>query len=603
MLSVGDAARYFSGVLIKDYGGVGGLKTISVRSLGAGNTGVIYDGIPVTDIQTGQTDLSRFPASLIHSITLLQASPSDILTPAKNFASPSLLSIQTNTYEPVNFANTKWKGGVNTGSFGLWHPFASGYFPAGKNMVISVTGDAVFSKGDYPYRVNNENFSEKLKRVNSEVKSFQGEMNLVKQFSDSSLFQAKLRLYNSNRALPGSIVFFNTGSHQRLWNSDVFFQSRYRKNIDKKTQLLISAKYSHTYTRYIDPDFLNGSGGLDDRYKQDEYYLSGAISRGVLKNLAIAFATDVSQNNLFANTNNFVKPTRFGMWNNVALKYSFGDFLFNASLLNTFISDRTRSTTSGQNRNRLTPTASLSYSPKGNTGLLFRLFFKEAYRMPTFNDQYYNFIGNRNLNPETSRQCNLGITWSKTEEERPGIFKLSADGYFNKISDKIIAVPNQNLFNWTMLNLGSVVIRGVDVNMETNVPLSAHFNWFSRIAYTYQQATDVTDPASANYKNRIPYTPDNSGSALSIFRYKKWSFSYSILFSGQRYTLGTNNPANRLGGWATQDFSVSRTITFNQFETHLKMGMNNLFNKQYDIVRYFPMPGRNLFIGITFNNL
>src|SRR5438046_627416 len=29
--SVADAARYFSGVLIKDYGGVGGLKTISVR--------------------------------------------------------------------------------------------------------------------------------------------------------------------------------------------------------------------------------------------------------------------------------------------------------------------------------------------------------------------------------------------------------------------------------------------------------------------------------------------------------------------------------------------------------------------------------------------
>ena len=54
--SISDAARYFSGVLIKDYGGVGGLKTISVRSLGASNTGILYDGLPVSNTQTGQID-------------------------------------------------------------------------------------------------------------------------------------------------------------------------------------------------------------------------------------------------------------------------------------------------------------------------------------------------------------------------------------------------------------------------------------------------------------------------------------------------------------------------------------------------------------------
>lgn len=32
--SVADAIRYFSGVQIKDYGGIGGLKTVNVRSLG-----------------------------------------------------------------------------------------------------------------------------------------------------------------------------------------------------------------------------------------------------------------------------------------------------------------------------------------------------------------------------------------------------------------------------------------------------------------------------------------------------------------------------------------------------------------------------------------
>lgn len=37
--SVADALRYFSGVQIKDYGGIGGLKTVNVRSLGTNHTG------------------------------------------------------------------------------------------------------------------------------------------------------------------------------------------------------------------------------------------------------------------------------------------------------------------------------------------------------------------------------------------------------------------------------------------------------------------------------------------------------------------------------------------------------------------------------------
>src|SRR6218665_1497695 len=55
--SVAEAAKFFSGVLVKDYGGIGGLKTVSVRSLGANHTGIMYDGIMLGDAQGGQIDL------------------------------------------------------------------------------------------------------------------------------------------------------------------------------------------------------------------------------------------------------------------------------------------------------------------------------------------------------------------------------------------------------------------------------------------------------------------------------------------------------------------------------------------------------------------
>ena len=64
--SVADAIRYFSGVQIKDYGGMGGIKTINVRSLGTHNIGVFYDGIQLGNAQNGQIDLGRYSVSYTH---------------------------------------------------------------------------------------------------------------------------------------------------------------------------------------------------------------------------------------------------------------------------------------------------------------------------------------------------------------------------------------------------------------------------------------------------------------------------------------------------------------------------------------------------------
>lgn len=46
--TVADALRYFSGVQLKDYGGVGGIKTVNIRSMGTNHMGVFYDGIELS---------------------------------------------------------------------------------------------------------------------------------------------------------------------------------------------------------------------------------------------------------------------------------------------------------------------------------------------------------------------------------------------------------------------------------------------------------------------------------------------------------------------------------------------------------------------------
>ncbi|MFT3935810.1 MAG: TonB-dependent receptor [Chitinophagaceae bacterium] len=601
--SVGDAARYFSGALVKDYGGIGGLKTISVRSLGAASTGIIYDGMPVTDVQTGQVDLSRYSTTFIQALELQQGGFQQNIATARAYASAAALSINSNMVAVQSFQKQKWQAGLKAGSFNLWQPFAGILQPLKNNTVVSFNAEALYSKGDYPFTINNGNYSEKTRRDNADTKSIQAEANLLKQFKDSATLQVKAGIYSSARGLPGAIVFFNTRSVQRLWNTDYFVQSRYRKKINEATALLFSGKYSNTYTKYKDPDFLNGQGGLNNRYTQQEVYASVAASHNFSKALSLNAASDIAYNTLSANTTNFASPRRTSFWENIALQYTHTLWQLNGSLLYTGIIDKINNGNAAGAKNKWTPALALKVQPSATSPFTLRAFYKAAFRMPTFNDLYYNFIGNSNLRPEYSQQFNLGAAYTKSFQGFIKRLGISADAYYNRVQDKIVAVPGQNLFVWTMLNIGKVAIKGIDINTDASGRFSAKVEWTARIAYTLQQALDITDKSSSSYKNRIPYTPDNAGSALFSVQYNKWSVGWNALFSGTRYTLGDNSPATQLDGWMTQDVFVTRQLPLKQFTVHIRAEADNITNQHYDVVQYFPMPGRSYKISLLFNNL
>lgn len=94
-LSVADAIRYFAGVQLKDYGGVGGLKTVNIRSMGTNHMAVFYDGIQLGNAQNGQVDLGRFSLDDVEEISLYNGQKSDIFQSAKDFGASGTIYITT----------------------------------------------------------------------------------------------------------------------------------------------------------------------------------------------------------------------------------------------------------------------------------------------------------------------------------------------------------------------------------------------------------------------------------------------------------------------------------------------------------------------------
>jgi vitamin B12 transporter len=454
-LSAADALRNFSGVTIKDYGGLGGLKTVVVRSLGANHTGVFIDGAPMSDAATGQIDLSKMPLEDMEVIELTIGQGQQLCQPARAQASASLIGFHSLM---PDFANTNLhlKAGVKTGSFGVMNPFAGIYFKAGKKTTAGFSADYNHTNGNYPYILKNGNLPDTtLKRSNADIEALNLNFRLESLFADSSLLKVKTWFYGSERGLPGSVIFYNPHASQRLTNRDVFSNIQYSRK-HGKLQLLSNLNYSNSYLRYRDPAFLNGEGGLDNRYQQQEFYLSQALSMPLKGIFSMGAAADLMINSLQTDLYPQGNPTRLTGLGSLSLQAKTRKTEVTAVILATLVNEATSDNKSM--RTVLSPSVSFITRVSSSPLLRFRLMYKNSFRMPTFHDLYYNLVGNDQLKPEHVNQFNLGLLLSG--EKGASQFSLYTDVFTNRVKDKIVAVPTQNLFVWSMRNLGKVDIRG-----------------------------------------------------------------------------------------------------------------------------------------------
>jgi Outer membrane cobalamin receptor protein len=598
VLQVSDAIKYFSGVTVKDYGGIGGLKTISVRSLGGNHTAVSYDGITLTDCQTGQIDLGRFSLENVDMLSLSSGQSDNIFQPARLFASASVLNIQTLSPRFTENKHLNGKISMKMGSFGLLNPAV--LLEQKISPVFSATFSAEWlsANGKYPYTIHNgpyaTNETTQEIRQNTDVQNLRIEGALYGHFSEKENGYLKAYFYQSERGLPGPTIINNTesSSKQRIWDHTFFTQGHYEKELSRKWLFQANAKLNSGYLRYLDPTYLSIDGKMENSYYQKEYYGSASVLYRAFENISFSASTDGAITTLDADLANFAYPTRYSWLSTLAAKYVNNHILATASILSTMVDETVRNGNAANDYRHLSPYISLAIKPLLQQDLRLRMFYKNIFRMPTFNDLYYSQIGARDLQPEKTNQYNIGITYSKSIEKWLPMLSFTADAYHNDVIDKIVAYPNKGYF-WTIINKGKVAIDGIDLTAETILQLWEKIGIVLGTNYSYQRALDVTDPADRLYNNQIPYTPRVSGSGKAAIETPWMNISYSFLWSGHRYAVNQNYAENRLPAYADHSLSINHTfktkkqLIFGSFE------ILNLLNTNYEVVRWFPMPGRS----------
>lgn len=625
--SVADALRYFSGIQLKDYGGVGGIKTVNIRSMGTHHIGISYDGIQLGNAQNGQIDLGQFSLDNIEEVTLYNGQKSAIFQPASDFGNAGAIYIRTREPEfgskekggrrkenaKRRMENTNLRFKTQYGSSDMFRFSTLWEQKLSETVSSSLSAGFLTSSGKYKFHYERRYpngqtaWDTTAVRNNGDIHAERIEANVFGRINQGS-WQVKGYLYNSARGIPGAIVnnVWHRGERQQDLNT--FVQAAFDKNIGEGFSTRWLAKYAYYNTHYVNKDTTQLP--VDNRYKQQEVYLSTANVLELLPNWSASLSYDFKWNKLNADTYNFAFPTRISNLVSLATAIDYKHLKAQGSILATFINDRTHrrgdfaGMDSKNSLSKFTPALFVNIYPFQGTFFSMRAYVKKSFRMPTFNDLYYTDMGNANLVPESALQYDAGFALNKHFES--GLIRhaeMHFDAYYNTIHDKIVAYPKGQQFRWTMLNLGKVHIKGIDVEAEADFRIGKDLVATTRMQYTYQDARDVTDPNDSYYRHQIPYIPWHSGSAIFGLNYKDWDLNYSFIYAGERYDEQENIIYNHMEPWYTSDLSLCYRFYWNDVLFRAKLDVNNIFDQDYEVITNYPMPGRNFAFTLTISCL
>ncbi|MEX1191366.1 MAG: TonB-dependent receptor plug domain-containing protein [Brumimicrobium sp.] len=598
---LGNLLQRVSGVSMRSYGGLGGMKTLSMRGLGGEHTKLLINDYPASNVQNGQTDFGLIQLDNIEKVSISLGNNQNHLTPISSQVMGS--TIMLTTFEN-SFSHSKISGRASTtiGSFGQKEGFLA-LKKGGKSNFLSISGKYRDVDGSYPYQISmGDHTMDGTRRNNSFNEFFINLGGGIKWNGDTiknrkHVLKLNAHVDASDKELPGAVILYNNTSDETLQTQNANVGANYTL-LENKFRMRLFGVYNRRFLHYHDPSYFNQQGFLDNQYTTNSSTF-GVNTTCKVNKFDFILGTDFEQSELKSNRESLGIPTRSTSNAMFKINYQTNYFEVNTALFNQFFIDKNRTISHEKYYNRLNPQFGIYSSEKLSKLFQFYAWYKHSLRPPSFNELYYSQIGNISLEPEETKQSNIGATFNKRMENTQLSFKWS--GYYNLVDNKILALPTKNLFVWSITNVGKVEVLGTDFEMNLLHQFSTDLTVELNGNITYQTVEDISDRDSPTYKHQLAYTPKvSANSRLSAF-YKNTSIHISSFYIGERYSLNQNNSANTLDPFLLFDTSLEYAFIFKKkHEIKVQAGVKNVFDKSYDFIRYFVMPGRNYFIKLSY---
>ena len=592
---VGELIQKIAGANLKSYGSLGGLKTVSIRGLGANHSSIVKDGFSISNSQTGQVNLGQVQVENVVGIIGTNGERLKLILPVSAQVSGSNFFIKTfeNTFSSDSLAIQM---NLKTGSFGQLMGYgAVKYQP--KKLMISVFGSVRKSAGDYNYTTQNGQTISLNQRDNNDYLdySFGG---VVGRRVKNGFIRAGYHSLSIDQGLPGAVILYNNTADERMETQKYSAFADYLFNT-KKIDFRIYMNGESGDLRYIDSTFLNNTGGIDVSYNNQSVTGGATFVTKAKHGFVISGGVEEISSALVSTDDSFAQPIRYHNYGLLSFEYSIKHIKIQAQASSQYVSERNNNGVNAPDRFRINPFVLFQLKSKSKAKITHSLWYRNSFRMASFNELYYNNIGNNLLEPEDAHQFNYSLLFFPKLKSKN--VKLKVDVYYNQVKNKILAIPTKNLFVWSMQNVGRSTSLGTDFILGVQQKLSKNWLAVVNVNYSYQSVVDVTDKGSPTYKHQIAYIPEHSGNFdISLYR-KAVGLRLSNYMTSLRYSLNENVDQNIVDGFAITDISLFYSFKIKN-ENTLKIQLNakNVFDKPYSYIRSFVMPGRNYLISLSY---
>ena len=591
-----DALHRLPGITLRDYGGAGGMKTVSVRGFGAKHTGVCYDGVMLSDCQSGEIDLGRYSLENVEHLMLTIGDNDDIFIPARQASTPAVLHIET-LRMPSDNLQPHLITQLKVGSFGYVSPFVRYDQNVTDRFGFSVVGEYTYAENDYPYDIQNGNITQHDRRTHSRMNQGHAEVNFVYNINKVNRLTGKMYYYDNDRQLPGQVHYYTNVSGETLRDRNAFGQLLYQTRWGEQLSMKVHAKYN--WNESVFKDVLMPGGVNDASYWQREVYTSVALLYVPHDKWSLDYSADYSFNNLNGSSMRTVvgKPYRHTVLQSATAKYHASRLTLTGRLLYSLYLNDSKEGYSARNMRRLSPSLSVSYCLTEDESLYVRASYKNIFRSPTFNESYYYHYGSPDLKPESAHQLNLGATYQ--HQVSAISLQASLDGYYNRVKDMIVAVP-RDMFVWNCVNLGKVDVYGVDVDVRAAWQAADDHRLSLAANYSFQRAMNMTDSESPHYKKQVAYLPQHTAGGSVSYENPWVNVTLHALGMSSRWANNEHYDGTRIDGYSEFGLCLWREFRWGNNVLTGRFDLKNLFDEQYEIVRNYPMPGRSFQLTVNY---